>query len=891
MHLITVDLETYYDKKEFSLSKMTTEAYIRDPRFEVIGVGIKVNNEETQWASGSKEELHEFIHSFDWAQAMVVCHNTMFDGAVLAWHFGVRPRVWADTLCIGRALHGVDAGGSLRALAERYDIGIKGTEVEDANGKRRHDFTDVELSRYGDYCINDVELTYKLFRTMAGLVSKFEMKLIDLTLRMYIEPVLDLDLDLLEDHLHNLSEVKQKLLDDAGVTDKKDLMSNVKFAEALRGLGVLPPTKISPTTGKETYAFAKTDERFKALQEHEDARVQALVAARLGNKSTLEETRTERFISIANRGKLPAPVKYFAAHTGRWGGTDKINLQNLPSRGPNAKMLKKAIVAPKGYMVVEADSSQIEARVLAWLAEQTELVDSFARSEDVYKKMAASIYNVKESEVTPEQRFVGKTTILGCIAEGTPVLCDTGWKPIECVQATDKLWDGEEFVCHQGLVPKGTKETLSVCGSWLTPDHKILCGTEWVESGSAVLDGNTLSLALARGAEKLPLQGTSVAQGVELKPSLSDVIAQLTSTQSTATTSKTLKQHDVISAPNRPLIRNVSGSMRKLCQMMGTARDCLTGYPQPLHAVITHNPNITPTTEHGVYTYTASGGMTEQRFSNMCRHWMGGITQSLKWIGSITTQGMNQTTYGSSPEVKTYATNVESRTSKRLLPTYDIAYAGPRNRFTILTEAGPVIAHNCGYGMGAVKFQAQLKGMGVELELEECQRIIKIYRKTYDCIAQLWYDCNNLIQNMAMGQKYLAGKFGVIDVDPENNAVILPTGLTLRYNQLKAELVDNRYEYKYKSRKGWDRIYGGKLVENICQSLARCIIGWQMLQIQKEFRVAMTVHDSIVCVVKESEVNYAREYVEECMRRVPAWAEGMPIDCESGMGKSYGDCE
>src|SRR6056300_139393 len=412
MDLITVDFETYYDKK-FSLSKMTTESYVRDPQFEVIGVAIKVNNGPTEWASGTHEQLSEYFTEFDWGNSMVLAHNTMFDGAILSWIFDIHPRVWADTLCIGRALHGVEAGGSLKAMAERYNLGDKGTEVLSAIGKRRLDFDEAELSRYGDYCINDVELTYKLFGVMGKKFPRQELKIIDLTLRMFIEPMLDLDLGLLEQHLEDTKDLKDKLLTDAGV-DKKDLMSNPKFAELLGGLGVIAPTKISPTTGKETYAFAKTDEAFKALLEHEDVRIQTLVNARLGNKSTLEETRTQRFIDIAKRGLLPVPVKYYAAHTGRWGGADKINLQNLPSRGPNGKKLKKSMIAPDGYMLVDCDSSQIEARVLSWLAGHDDLTQAFHVGDDVYKKMAMSIYGVnREEDVTKDQRFVGKTTILG----------------------------------------------------------------------------------------------------------------------------------------------------------------------------------------------------------------------------------------------------------------------------------------------------------------------------------------------------------------------------------------------------------------------------------------------------------------------------------------------
>ena len=100
MDLITVDFETYYSK-DFSLSKLTTEEYIRDPRFEIIGVSVKVNNGPTEWASGTHEEFREYFNDFDWANSMVLAHNTMFDGAILSWLFDIRPRAWADTMRIG----------------------------------------------------------------------------------------------------------------------------------------------------------------------------------------------------------------------------------------------------------------------------------------------------------------------------------------------------------------------------------------------------------------------------------------------------------------------------------------------------------------------------------------------------------------------------------------------------------------------------------------------------------------------------------------------------------------------------------------------------------------------------------------------------------------------
>jgi DNA polymerase len=334
MDMITVDFETYYSK-DFGFRKLTTEQYVRNPDFEVIGVAIKVNDGDTVWLSGDYETLKTYLRdNYDWANSAVLAHNTLFDGAILDWLFNIRPKIYFDTLSMGRAIHGVDAGASLKALSEMYGIGQKGDEVVKAEGKRRVDFTEEELGSYGDYCVNDVELTYQLFTIFITKRNfpKLELRTIDMTLRMFIEPELVLDVERLDQHLDSLKIQKEKLLTESGV-DKDNLMSNNKFAKLLEEVGVIPPTKISARTGKETFAFAKTDEEFKALQEHDDVRVQTLVSARLGLKSTLEETRTERFLDISTRGKkMPVPIKYYAAHTGRWGGYDKVNLQNLPSR-------------------------------------------------------------------------------------------------------------------------------------------------------------------------------------------------------------------------------------------------------------------------------------------------------------------------------------------------------------------------------------------------------------------------------------------------------------------------------------------------------------------------------------------------------------------------------
>lgn len=407
--IITVDFETYYDKV-FSLSKMTTEEYVRHDDFELIGVGVKVDEKETQWCTGTKEQIKFWLGQFNWKDSLVLAHNTAFDGAILSWHFGVNPKGWLDTLCMARAVHGVDAGGSLAALAERYELGKKGTEVLDAMGKRRRDFTGEEMERYGAYCRNDVDLTYSLFQILSAGFPTRELKVIDSTLRMFTHPTLTLDLSLLEQHLEDVKQKKEKLLAEAEA-NKDDLMSNDKFAELLKSLNVIPPTKISARTGKEAWAFAKTDEEFKALEEHPDPKVRALVAARLGNKTTLEETRTQRFIDIAKRGKLPVPLKYYGARTGRWAASDNINMQNLP----RSSKLKAAIKPPVGHVIVGADLSNIELRVGLWLSGQLDKLALLGAGHDLYKDFAASVFNVPYEDVNKEQRFIGKTSQLSLI--------------------------------------------------------------------------------------------------------------------------------------------------------------------------------------------------------------------------------------------------------------------------------------------------------------------------------------------------------------------------------------------------------------------------------------------------------------------------------------------
>ena len=622
MKLITLDFETYYTK-EFGFSRLTTEEYIRDPRFEVIGVAVQVEDGEPEWFSGDRESLRKWLWKFDWKNSMVLAHNTLFDGAILHWHFGITPAVFLDTLCMARAIHGVDAGGSLAKLATRYQIGEKGTEVNDAIGKARLDFTPEDLAQYGEYCKNDVRLTYDLFNIMSKGFPMEELKLIDMTLRMFTHPLLYVDqetlterlTDLLSEKSELLGSLKEQLKCDTEEEVRDKMSSNPKFAKVLESFNIIVPLKKSPTTGKEVPALAKKDEGFIALTEHEDTFIQHLCAVRLGTKSTLEEKRIERFMEIGkrNKGMMPIPLKYYGAHTGRWSGTDKINFQNLPSRDVKKKALKKAIVPPDGYMVINSDSSQIEARVLPWLAGQDEVVKQFADGEDVYSIFATEVYGRPITKKDPTERFVGKTCILGL-----------------------------------------------------------------------------------------------------------------------------------------------------------------------------------------------------------------------------------------------------------------------------------------GYGTGALKLQHTLstsQPVSVKLDEEECKRIVGVYRDKNDKVVDLWGEADRMLNQMLNGNITKPLQFGKhACVYYDNDGIILPNNMRIRYTNIRREDIDGKSQIVYDSRKGTISIWGGAVVENVVQALARIVVGAQMVEINDTYRVALTVHDAAVVVIPDDEVDEAINLITGLMSKPPAWADGLPVACEAKAGATYGDC-
>jgi DNA polymerase bacteriophage-type len=413
MKILTFDCETTYDS-EYSLAKMPTDEYVLDPRFQLLGFSMKLDDGPCEWFTNSEDDsvAREVFARVPWSEVAVVCHNALFDGFVLTQRYGVKPKLWMDTLAMSRMLWPWKRSHGLASMSKELGLPDKQVHVlVMAKGKRLADFNSAELSALGEYCRLDAENTYALATACLHRVPKIELQLIDMTVRMFTEPQLVGDVPMMEYLLEEEVRRKQDLLANVAV-DSSILMSNVKLAAELIKRGATPPTKLSARTGKETWAFAKTDADFQKLLEHDNPEVQALVAARLGIKSTIAETRCVRMLKTAERGALPVYLNYWGAKTtGRYSGGNQINWQNIPVRGPSAG-LRNTIKAPEGHKVLAVDSSNIELRVAMAGAGQTDILEKIARGDDLYCDFASQVFGRPITKADERERRIGKIGML-----------------------------------------------------------------------------------------------------------------------------------------------------------------------------------------------------------------------------------------------------------------------------------------------------------------------------------------------------------------------------------------------------------------------------------------------------------------------------------------------
>jgi len=441
---VFVDLETYWSK-DHTLTKMNPIAYCTHKETELLSIAYKFGDSPAECVVG-EDNIKAWAKQVVWSNKFVIGHNlSLFDSMILRWRLGIKPKMWGCTLAMSRPLHGLTVGGSLAALVEHYGIGKKDqSAIVNTKGRHLCDFTDAEINALMEYNKADVEQCAELFKRLLPQTPKAELQVIDMTVRMLVEPKFRVDTELLSRVLCEERERKQLMLLDlatmlgtnvVGKTDEeiaddvaKTLGSSSKFAKLLHDLGVEPPMKPSPANPeKQTYALAKTDEAFIALTQHDDPMVAAAANARLGVKSTILETRIEAFLEVARctGSRMPIAKNYYGAHTGRFSGAFGLNQENLPRverdkdgtpTGTPMNALRLSLCAPKGHKVVVSDLSGIELRVNHFLWQAPSSMELFRKDPakaDLYKDFASKLYNVPVAEVTKAQRQIGKLCHLG----------------------------------------------------------------------------------------------------------------------------------------------------------------------------------------------------------------------------------------------------------------------------------------------------------------------------------------------------------------------------------------------------------------------------------------------------------------------------------------------
>ena len=938
MPIVTVDLETYYDD-EVGFKKMTTYEYVQHPLFKVQGMAIRIDNVvngelvrgETIYYRDPEDGMAVLRGLDKW---VLVAQNTKFEGYVKHLHYDVHPTVYADTKSMSKGLWPFESS-SLKNLAERLwpdnDQMRKGDELALSKGVREWD--DHLHQQVGEvYCRQDVFLTAEAFWEMFNDYPSTELEIIHITCRMAAYPTMVADHALLEEardddiaERKKVGETALKMiqveLEEQGIEywnphpasakkrlplDTKLFSGRDRFIALLRDIYKmeLPMKQKERRDGSkyETPALAKNDPEYIALKEmYPD--LLWLFNARETFASSQSLSRARRMIAITPDkygNEMPVPLGYYNAHTGRYGGEEKINMQNL-GRGSKHRL---AMYAPEGFMCHVADSSNVEARTNAGFAGQEELLEAFRNKRDVYSEFAADAFNMPVNKKdNPFERSAGKV----CVGADTLILTDKGIKPIVYLDLNDKIWDGIEWVSHEGVVCNGVQKTVTAFGLEATSDHEILAGDSWVEWQQVLTNPSLMMKAIS--AAHLPLWAGKTQSKTEnpLDGTLS----------SSAIAGGEERCIEAISQAGVPLA--VMSALKKLQAKKGTSntnqrwktttieQDYSTGCPQPFPDATTPKTKCTNTMGCGESPSVKSGETTGLLSLNMFRLLKDGTIRFSKWTEQTLTEVMYPEISDSSLKSKMSETSEKSRTSKNALGSlsqssqvYDVVNAGPRNRFTVITELGPLIVHNCvlglGYQMGAPTLRRTFASgpMGMDpiiFPMETVKKMVDTYRAKNYMIAQSWKTAQQMIELMCVLEEGETREWGCLTV--LKNRIRLPNGMYLNYPGLH---YNAHYESMvYHNGKFWKRLYGGALIENIIQALARIIVMDQCVRIDRYLQsiggwITMQVHDENIGIAPdfgEERNNEVFNEINQLMCISPDWMSELPLDSEGGWARNY----
>nr|DAS43171.1 MAG TPA: DNA polymerase I [Caudoviricetes sp.] len=839
---ITLDFETYYCKKsKYSLAAkgMTIEKYIRNPKFEIIGLAVKVGNKPTEWLC--PHEIEDWIKhieiAYGWDNVRVIAHNARFDAAILGWKYNIYPKQIADTMLMSRACQLWD-GHSLdnvtRNLRDRYNWGIvrddngqtmwgkfemkdlpdtlnKGDEVVNADGKQLFDFTEAEYDAYADYCITDVDLTwsaYNWFMKVREFPEK-EIEIMTLTIEMFTYPVIELHKPVLLEVEKTVNGKRQALLDKVGAT-VEDLRSDAKFAELLRQLGVEPPTKLNPK-GEVKYAFAKKDLGFLKLLEHEDQSVVELVEARLGNKSSQAVTRVKTLLEMSDRGLLPIPLEYYAAHTGRWGG---------------------CLVADTLVLVK----------------------------------------NEKE-------KFIA-------------------WKPIVTVSPRELVFDGKEFVAHDGVQYRGDAIVMSYNGIVGTPNHLVLCNNDGYYSIKNLIE---LGEAGTSGIAYAPMPPSG--EGYVYHGKLFDLDNSYDPIESVYDIVNCGPNHRfaVLTRSGIAIVHNSDG-----INLQNFNRNQLVDKSTPTGTKVFYADKadaVAKVLDDGKVQLVRAGVVDNDE---ELLHTMG-LRDALK-----APKGKKLVVFDlSQVELRANAwewgeqwvldTLVQGKDIYKVTAssTYGIPYEEVNKSQRFVGKSQQL---GLGYGAGVNGLKVVMGKRSEEFTDDELQSFVNAYRNAASNIVRGWRQCKAALEAMTKGATITFCKDDILSTD--GHRIALPNGLHLTYRDIHARPGEIGPEYwfwgknKQTKKPDWEKTFSGKVDENITQSLCRIIMGDIMIAIREDFakrnwsrddaHICLTVHDEVIVCCKDELAEEVSEIMQYQMKKSRDWYHDLPLDCAGDIAQRYG---
>lgn len=866
------DAETYYEPKgEYSLSKMPTMSYIRSPKFHLYGIALAVPGLISPgWYTG--RALTDALALIPWDETELICHNTSFDGAVLTQQFGHTPAYYTCTMLRMRwaIAQGVLPPSSSTRLAEWIDKGDTAQATQDGGD---------ELERYAMQDLKGLIVAYQ--QSQQWHMPKRELDLIDLHVRMAVEPVLHLNKQL-------LAEVANRTPPEAAIKLRKQKT----FVAALQACGVEPETKTSARTGKPIYAFAKTDAFMQTLAHHPDPRVRTLHELRTTGGSNINRTRAQRFLNVGE--PLPVPLLYYGAHTARASGQDKMNCFSAGHE----------LLTPSGWVKVE--DCQPGVPLMQWWPDKALTYDT--NPGWMEKPFTGEMVNVEgpmvSMRVTEDHRLVS-------MREGRVIERTAGW-----------------VASHSGLdgIPVSGRYTHGA--SPITPAQARLL-VALAADGSIQKGAATWGVRKQRKIKRLPQLLADAGVPYSTTHNGKTTYYRVKATDRPAWLRKGLGYWMLHQTPDSAaaLLKELplwdgwthgDGKHKCFCTAQRKEADWvvtlsrLHGAPATLyryesntrtgevfHVYFRSSQFTSIDTKRQVKTEfveketvycpsVESGWVLVRRNGHI---FVVGQCQNLPRGGELrralqAPPGHKLVIVDSSQiEVRVLAWLADE---PQLLATFaegrdpyiafaaEVMFNKPHDEVTKEERRiakSPVLA--CGYGLSRFGLIGYAHGMGVDLSEQQADAAVQKYRAAYPAIRRY-----GEAKTKEIAQQ------GFVKL-PSGRKQVYPSrwweGRELHF--LRPNIFSKAQKYKRDNAKLW----WGATNENLCQSTARDLVMWQTLLLAKKYRVVTSVHDECVICVPEAQAEQAKQDALEAFASNPPWMQDLPVAGEAVISDDYGE--